>query len=79
MRTMNSLHLTRGVQHTEANMAARQKERNGKMEQLPQWLTAAVDAAGMTAFAEGLEPKTLKRTPKSRPALDDVPPILPLH
>ena len=60
-------------------MAARQKERNGKMEQLPQWLTAAVDAAGMTAYAEGLEPKTIKHTPKSRPALDDETPILPLH
>ena len=60
-------------------MAARLKERKGKMEQLPQWLRAAVDAAGMTAFAEGLEPKTLKHTPKSRPALDDEPPILPLH
>ena len=79
MRTMNSLQLTRGVQHTEANMTARQEERNGKMEQLPQWLTAAVDAAGMTAFAEGLEPKTLKHAPKSRPALDGEPPILPLH
>ncbi len=53
--------------------------KEGKMEQLPQWLTAAVDAAGMTAFAEGLEPKTLKRTPKSRLALDDELPILPLH
>jgi len=50
------------------------------MEQLPQWLTAAVDAAGMTAYAfEGLEPKTLKATPKSRPALDVDTPILPLH
>jgi hypothetical protein len=49
------------------------------MEQLPQWLTAAVDAAGMTAYAEGLEPKTLKHTPKSRPALDNELPILPLH
>jgi hypothetical protein len=76
---MDSLHLTRGVQHHEGNMGARLKERKGKMEQLPQWLTAAVDAAGMTAFAEGLEPKTLKHTPKSRPALDGEPPILPLH
>jgi len=51
----------------------------GKMEQLPQWLTAAVHAAGITAFAsEGLEPKTLKHAPESRPALDDTP-ILPLH
>ena len=50
------------------------------MEQLPQWLTAAVDAAGITAFAfEGLEPKTLKHAPAPRPALDDDTPILPLH
>ena len=76
MRTMNSLQLTRGVQHHEGNMGARLKERKGKMEQLPLWLTAAVAAAGMTAYAEGLEPK---HTPKSRPALDDETPILPLH
>lgn len=49
------------------------------MEQIPQWLTAAVDAAGMTAYAEGLEPKLLKRAPESKdPAVDDLP-ILPLH
>jgi hypothetical protein len=48
------------------------------MEQLPQWLTSAVEAAGMTAYAEGLEPKTLKRTPASEQALDDTP-ILSLH
>ena len=48
------------------------------MEQLPQWLTAAVQAAGMTAYAEGLEPKTLKEAPDSRQKIDD-PPILPLH
>ena len=49
------------------------------MEQTPQWLTDAVLAAGMTAFAEGLEPKTLKRAPESRHPIDDDPPILPLH
>ena len=49
------------------------------MEQLPQWLTAAVNAAGMTAYAEGLEPKTLKTSPASEDqAIDDLP-ILPLH
>lgn len=48
------------------------------MEQLPQWLTAAVQAAGMTAYAEGLEPKTLKHAPDAKQALD-VTPILPLH
>jgi hypothetical protein len=47
------------------------------MEQLPQWLTAAVAAAGMTAYAEGLEPKTLKHTPASAQVDDE--PILPLH
>ena len=49
------------------------------MEQTPQWLNDAVLAAGMTAFAEGLEPKTIKRAPESRQPLDDYPPILPLH
>ena len=50
------------------------------MEQLPQWLAAAVSAAGMTAFAEGLEPLTLKHAPKSHEATDPIdPPILPLH
>ena len=49
------------------------------MEQMPQWLTDAVTAAGMTAFAEGLEPKTLKRSPDSKQVLVDDTPILPLH
>ena len=49
-----------------------------KMEQLPQWLASAVEAAGMTACAEGLEPKTLKRASDSRPSIVDEP-ILPLH
>ena len=49
------------------------------MEQIPQWLTAAVDAAGMTAYAEGLEPKHLKRTPASAERTVDETPILPLH
>ena len=49
------------------------------MEQIPQWLTAAVDAAGMTAYAEGLEPRQLKRAPESNgPAVVETP-ILPLH
>lgn len=48
------------------------------MEQMPQWLTDAVAAAGMTAFAEGLEPKTLKHAPESRQFIDETP-ILPLH
>ena len=50
------------------------------MEQMPQWLTDAVQAAGMTAFAEGLEPKTLtKHAPESKRFDDDELPILPLH
>lgn len=51
------------------------------MEQLPQWLAAAVDAAGMTCFAEGLEPVHAgKRTPRSEQQADLVdPPLLPLH
>ena len=48
------------------------------MEQLPQWLTSAVEAAGMTAYCEGLEPKTLKHIPDAKQSVDDSP-ILPLH
>jgi hypothetical protein len=80
---MFSLQLKGGMTHGQSNMAietTHEGKEAGKMEQLPQWLTAAVNAAGMTAYAEGLEPKTLKDTPKSkRPALDDDTPILPLH
>jgi hypothetical protein len=49
------------------------------MEQIPQWLTNAVNAAGMTAYAEGLEPKQLKRAPASEESAIDEMPILPLH
>jgi hypothetical protein len=49
------------------------------MEQLPQWLTAAVHAAGMTAYAEGLEPKHLKHSPPPQEAAVDDQPLLPLH
>ena len=49
------------------------------MEQIPQWLTNAVNAAGMTAYAEGLEPKHLKRAPDSKESAVDETPILPLH
>ena len=49
------------------------------MEQLPQWLTAAVTAAGMTCYAEGLEPKTLKHSPASEDQSIGDTPILPLH
>jgi len=78
---MNELQVTRGVSHGPPNMTAapNEAERTRKMEQIPQWLTAAVDAAGMTAYAEGLEPKHLKRAPESSgPAVDETP-ILPLH
>jgi hypothetical protein len=51
-----------------------------KMEQLPQWLADAVQAAGMTCFAEGLEPRHGKHAPVSNEAtgLAD-PSLLPLH
>jgi hypothetical protein len=46
------------------------------MEQLPNWLTAAVAAAGMTAYADDLYPKA-----SAEQALQDVNPeaIPPLH
>jgi len=50
-----------------------------KMEQLPQWLTAAVQAAGMTAYADGLEPRHLKHSPTPAEAAADDVPLLPLH
>ena len=80
MRTMISLLLTCRVTHGPTNIALNAMQGEGKMEQqLPQWLTAAVNAAGMTAYAEGLEPKTLKHAPASEDqAIDDLP-ILPLH
>jgi hypothetical protein len=52
------------------------------MDQMPNWLTAAVDAAGMTAYAEGIErmaimkPKA-KTSPAEEPALDKLQP--PVH
>ena len=71
-------HLTHGAENI-ARHVLKGKE-DGQMEQMPQWLTDAVHAAGMTAFAEGLEPKTLtKHAPESRQFDDEYPPILPLH
>jgi hypothetical protein len=46
------------------------------MEQLPTWLTAAVLAAGMTAYADDLDRKA-SPTPEVAPALDE--PTPPLH
>jgi hypothetical protein len=81
MRTMNSCALTGHVTHGPPNIEESHLESKGprKMEQLPQWLAAAVDAAGMTAYAEGLEPRHLKHAPESKPDFDDDTPILPLH
>jgi len=51
------------------------------MDQVPNWLTAAVDAAGMTAFAEDLE--AILKKPKT-PFASSVEivkdePVPPLH
>ena len=46
------------------------------MEQLPTWLTAAVLAAGMTAYADDLDRKD-SPTPAVAPALDE--PTPPIH
>jgi hypothetical protein len=80
MRTMNLLRLTYALTHGPTNIEESHLESKGqrKMEQLPQWLAAAVSAAGMTAYAEGLEPKHMKHAPESKPDLGDTP-ILPLH
>jgi hypothetical protein len=42
-------------------------------QQLPNWLDAAVAAAGMTAYADDLYPKVLKE-PQIAPA-DEIPPL----
>lgn len=49
------------------------------METLPSWLSDAVHAAGMTAYADDLYPKVLKETisPLDASAQDDLAP--PLH
>jgi hypothetical protein len=46
------------------------------MEQLPNWLSAAVAAAGMTAYADDLYPKVSKDSLAEGPtALDETPPL----
>jgi hypothetical protein len=54
-------------------------ERPGKndMEQLPNWLTAAVAAAGMTAYADELYPKVAPAPAAPSLAAEDgiVPPL----
>jgi hypothetical protein len=49
------------------------------MDQLPNWLTAAVLAAGMTAYADDLDRKFTKAapTPPAAPAPDE--PTPPVH
>jgi len=48
-----------------------------KMEQLPNWLTAAVAAAGMTAYADELYPKVAAPAAPSLAAGEGIVP--PLH
>ena len=46
------------------------------MEQVPNWLTAAVIAAGMTAYADELYPKvSLDQIVEDAPAPDSIPPL----
>ncbi|MGZ5040950.1 MAG: hypothetical protein ACXWBQ_09410 [Usitatibacter sp.] len=45
------------------------------MEQLPNWLTAAVAAAGMTAYADELFPKASKELSVEDASPDAVPPL----
>jgi hypothetical protein len=47
------------------------------MEQLPNWLTAAVAAAGMTAYADELYPKVAAPAAPSLAAEEGIVP--PLH
>ena len=52
-------------------------KRSRKMEQLPNWLTAAVMAAGMTAYADDLDRKIDSPSPADTAAVDENTP--PLH
>ena len=45
------------------------------MEQLPNWLTDAVAAAGMTAYADELYPKVSKDMGIDSPSILDLPPL----
>jgi len=46
------------------------------MEQLPNWLTAAVIAAGMTAYADDLYPKVVAaKAPAVEPQQESAPPL----
>jgi hypothetical protein len=46
------------------------------MEQLPNWLSAAVAAAGMTAYADDLYPKASEDSPaEGATPLDETPPL----
>ena len=46
------------------------------MDQLPNWLTDAISAAGMTAYADELYPKAGKETGLQAPS---IPSESPLH
>jgi hypothetical protein len=49
------------------------------MEQVPHWLSAAVAAAGMTAYADDLYPKASKVAASTTDAAALEEPIAPLH
>jgi hypothetical protein len=44
-------------------------------QQLPNWLSAAVAAAGMTAYADDLYPKVSKQASAEATILDEIPPL----
>jgi hypothetical protein len=45
------------------------------MEQLPNWLTAAIAAAGMTAYADELYPKVSKDPLAGVVSPENIPPL----
>jgi hypothetical protein len=45
------------------------------MEQLPNWLVAAIAAAGMTAYADDLDPKVSKDQMADVASPESVPPL----
>ena len=47
------------------------------MDQMPNWLTAAVNAAGMTCYAEDVERMAILKKPKAKTAPTEEAPLEP--
>ena len=66
----------KGLQGADAREKRDRATRRLGMEQLPNWLAAAVIAAGMTAYADELYPKVSPdQIVEDAPAPDSIPPL----